>query len=316
MQSKWAISVSTLAVTGVLLTGCTSAGFFGSSGNASLGNQSALEGFASSTAAPTDGYGAMPKQPIQMGTTTGALLAPIRQAGDSIAKALQIKPKVSTADDPVKLDNQPDDKERVAADLHYHAGYFFESQQKFTEAAAHYRSALDRSPKQSLYLAAYGRMQDQLGNRAEAEDFLRRACELAPQDPAPLQDLAQCYARRQDLERAIQCLEKAVTLQPTNAIYRSHLARILIEAGRPDDAVRNLATVHGEANAQMVVASFLNERKRKDATQQGIRTASGIDPNLRSASWVQQSGSHANCQHCSPSPSRSSLIPTRLPTAN
>ena len=80
---------------------------------------------------------------------------------------------------------------QVAADLHCHAGYFFETQKKYAEASSHYRDAMTKSPRDARALAGYGRVQDQLGNRIEADQYLMKACEVAPQDPGPRGDLAQ-----------------------------------------------------------------------------------------------------------------------------
>jgi hypothetical protein len=274
MRIGWKTWMAPVIASVGLCAGCASSGFFGAKGttpsDAGLSSTtSAPQTFPSgvnasplnSESTPGDLYGSMPSQPSVVSKSGGVVLASMRQVGQSISNALRIESKVTPPDDPVKLDNQPANTDKAAVDLHYSAGYFFETQKKFVESAAHYRDALQRCPTDVRSLAGFGRVQEQLGNRAEAELNLRRACELAPQDAMPWNDLAQIYARRHDLNSAMSCLQQAVKLQPTNPNFRNQLARLLIEAGNPDEAVRQLSSTIGDVNAQQQVATWLAQRQ-------------------------------------------------------
>lgn len=276
MRSSWRVVTATIGIATTISTGCASSGLWPKASPALAGSAatpnsaqqpSAAEASARSSASqPSDVYGAMPKQNNQE-TGGGVVLASLMQAGNSISNALRIQPKVTPPDDPVKLDGQSPDP-KVAADLNYHAGYFKETQKRFAEAAMHYERALKQSPNDARCISAYGRVLDQLGNRVEAEKQLRRACELAPQDPAPLSDLAQSYARRQDWNAALTCQRQAVALQPTNQVFLNQMARLLIDAGRPDEAVQILVPGHGPEKAQLAVAAYLDARQKPNPVMQ------------------------------------------------
>lgn len=216
---------------------------------------------------PRDPYGDLPQQAMATSTSSGGVvLASLKQAGSSISNALKIQPKVTEVVDPVKLDNGPKNQQQVAADLHYHAGYFFETQLKYVEAAAHYRDALKTAPQDAKVLAGYGRVQNQLGNPLEAEAYLTKACESAPQDPTYRSDLAACLARRQKWDGAIEQARYAVKLSPTETRYRLGLAELLVDSGHTDEAFRELAGAFGEAGAQQQISAILAARRKPAPT--------------------------------------------------
>lgn len=235
-------------------------------------------------ATASDPYGNMPAQPQPIPTSTGGVaLASLLQAGRSVTNALKIQPKNTSGSDPLKLDNQPKNPTQVAADLHYHAGFFKESQNDFAAAAENYRTVLQKMPNDVRALAGYGRVQDQLGNTVEGEKYLRRACELAPNEPATWNDLAHSHYRRSNLGEAISCEQQAVKLQATDPQYRSSLAKFLIDAGRTDEAVQNLAAVHGEAMAHFQVGCLLDEKRSTDLARQHVQRALTLNPGLTPA---------------------------------
>lgn len=271
--------------------------------------------------APQDPYGKLPQQAVATSAMSGSVvLASLKQAGSSLTESLRIQPKITEAADPVKLNNQPANSQKVGADLHYHAGYFFETQHKLPDAAAHYREALQTTPDDIRCLAAYGRVQDQLGNPTEAESYLRRACQLAPQDPAPLSDLAQCYARRQNWEAAIPCAQEAIRLQPANQGNRVRLAGILLDAGRETEAVQELASVHGEALAHYQIGCLLYERRATEAAKQHVQRSLELKPYFATAQQTLdrwQAAANRENTLAKQTIARNALpAPRRLPVAN
>ena len=266
MKSRWIRGAWCVVAATAVSQGCASPGWMTTKSTEStqsgLHLSAASTGAESATEFPRDPYGELPQQAAATNASTGGVvLASLKQAGNSLTNALKIQPKVTNAADPVKLDNQPANQQQVAADLHYHAGYFFETQTKYVEAAAHYRDALKNAPDDPRVLAGYGRVQDQLGNPLEAEAYLAKACERAPQEPAYCGDLATCLARRQKWDGAIQQARRAVQLRPTETKYRYGLAEILVDSGQTDEAFRELAGAFGEANAQQQVSTILAARR-------------------------------------------------------
>jgi tetratricopeptide (TPR) repeat protein len=290
MRCGWSLWFGTVLTTTALTSGCTTPTLFGPRSAA----QSATSATSASPVQESNASSALSSQansseklvkPAQSATTSTSeiALASLLQAGKSVSNALKIQPKISPFLDPVKLDNQPANSAQVAADLHYHAGFFRENQQDYMAAAAHYREVLQKSPNDVRALAGYGRVQDQMGNTVEAEDYLRRACELAPRDPALWNDLAQSHLRRGNLDMAIRCQEQTVTLQSTNGLYRAALAKLLVATERPDEAVLQLAAVHGDAMAHFQVACLLHERQATDLARVHLQKSLELNPSLAPA---------------------------------
>jgi tetratricopeptide (TPR) repeat protein len=268
-------------------------------------------GQRNTSSASTDPYGSMPVQaPPPATNTSGVALASLLQAGKSVTNALKIQPKVTSVTDPVKLDNQPSNTAQVAADLHYHAGFFRESQRDFAAAAENYRTVLEKNPNDVRAVAGFGRVQDQLGNTVEGEKYLRRACELAPKEPAPWNDLANSHFKRNKLAEAITCQEQAVALQPANAQYRGTLARYLIDADRADEAVHQLAAVHGEAAANFEVGTLLHRQHHSDRAQQYIQKAIALNPALTHGHQAQDRRQIASTRPAAGPIARTTRLPT------
>jgi tetratricopeptide (TPR) repeat protein len=211
------------------------------------------------------------------------VLASLANVGKTLSQAIQIPTSVTPAADPVKLDNAPKNTTGVAADLHYHAGYFFETQEKPIEAASHYREALQKSPQDARALAGYGRALARLGNTVEAEDYLKRASSQAPQDPAPHHDLAQFYSQQKNFETAIRCEQRAVELQSTNPQYRIALASLLLDSGNHADAAHVLSAVFGDAMACFHVGCMLNDRQQPQLARQYLQQSLALNPGLAPA---------------------------------
>ena len=83
----------------------------------------------------------------------------------------------------------------------------------------------------------------QEGNYPAALRELLRAEELDPTNPITENNLGLVYFLRERLETSVQHLQKALKLRPDYSDARNNYARVLIELGRYDEAIRNLQTV-------------------------------------------------------------------------
>jgi tetratricopeptide (TPR) repeat protein len=218
----------------------------------------------------------------------GTVMATLKSAKDSLYSATRIKSPVTPVRDPIKLDNQPSNVNTVAADLHYHAGRVFETQNSLDVAASHYRDALARTPNDVRLLTSYARVQDRMGNIAEADTLYRRAIDLNPNDAASYNDLAMCHARHGKLDIALGTLPRAIRLEPQNKLYRNNLAVVLVDSGRPEEAFEQLAAVHGEAIAHYNLGYLLLERNSRDAAAAHFRRALELNPQLNAAQQLLQ----------------------------
>jgi Tfp pilus assembly protein PilF len=99
------------------------------------------------------------------------------------------------------LGHRPDN-----ARYHYLMATAFEGEGRgdLRRAAAHYRRSLELEPAQPECLGSYGRLALRLGRRDEGLACLRRAAELAPDDPETVRRLADglCLANEADEARA------------------------------------------------------------------------------------------------------------------
>jgi Tfp pilus assembly protein PilF len=87
-------------------------------------------------------------------------------------------------------------------------------------AEEHYRRALDLDPNHSAYLCAYGWLALQLGRRDEGLACLRRAVELAPDDPDTLGRLVDGLCLAGQAEEAQAVLRAALFRNPRDARCR------------------------------------------------------------------------------------------------
>ncbi|MGE3779703.1 MAG: tetratricopeptide repeat protein, partial [Pirellulaceae bacterium] len=249
----------------------------GAAGNPMNGTPQGIPG-----APATDPLGTPPPQAAvaASGFSGSMVLASMRQAGTSVAKSLQIQPKVIPAPDPVKLDSFGAADQSVAAELHYHAGRVFETQNSLPSAAAHYRDALARSPRDVKLLVSYARVLDRMGNVQEADKLYRQAIEIDPNNASTYNDLAMCHARHGNVDLALGTLQRAVRLEPANPLFRNNFAVVLVDADRHEEAFQHLRDAHGEAIAHYNLGYLLLERNARDAAVFHFQRALNVDPGL------------------------------------
>ncbi|WP_193369712.1 adenylate/guanylate cyclase domain-containing protein [Pelagibius marinus] len=84
----------------------------------------------------------------------------------------------------------------------------------------------------------WGRGRDE--NLAQAQKLAAKAAELSPEDPAPHVLLAMIYQWRREFGAAEAEINKALALEPREAITLSNLGSVLVYAGRGEDAVSAL----------------------------------------------------------------------------
>ncbi|MHB1958370.1 MAG: tetratricopeptide repeat protein [Acidobacteriaceae bacterium] len=109
------------------------------------------------------------------------------------------------------------------------------------EAVAEYKIALELNPLDEKSESELGMIAAQNGNTKEALADYSRAVELQPDDAVALTGLARVLIAQQQQAKALPLLERAVQLDPTSASAHFRLSTLYRNAGRTDEAKRELA---------------------------------------------------------------------------
>jgi tetratricopeptide (TPR) repeat protein len=161
-------------------------------------------------------------------------------------------------------------------------------EQKWNDAAAYYRQALELSPDNPLVLNNLGLALFELQVFDEAVVCYQKAAKLAPDDPLPLERMSQIYAtldqndqavvnalraaelnlKSKSLNRAIENLEYVISIQPGNVSAHLRLAMIDEKLGKIDEAVTET----------LLLASLYQHSGNTDRSNQALQHAQSLDP--------------------------------------
>jgi Tfp pilus assembly protein PilF len=168
----------------------------------------------------------------------------------------------------------------AAAKIHEAAG-------RNDEADRHYQKALEIDGKHYDALLGYAHLMDRQSRFPEATAFYERATTAYPGDPAPLNDLALCLARRRMYDKAAESLRQAVAIAPTNKLYRNNLATVLLEVNDRPGALQEMTAAHGEAIAHYNIGCLLQRKGKTQEAAAEFRAALAVDPKLTQANeWL------------------------------
>ena len=112
----------------------------------------------------------------------------------------------------------------------------------YPAAIQHYRSVVDQQPENALALNNLAWAAGQMKS-PKAIEYAEKANKLAPNQPALMDTLAMLMADKGDTAGAITLLRKALEISPQAAPLRLNLARVLISAGKKDEARSELDTL-------------------------------------------------------------------------
>lgn len=116
-----------------------------------------------------------------------------------------------------------------------HLGDIATARKDYPAAVQHYRSVVDQQPENALALNNLAWAAGQMKS-PKAIEYAERANKVAPNQPAFMDTLAMLMADKGDSAGAIALLRKALEIAPQAAPIRLNLARVLISAGRKDEA--------------------------------------------------------------------------------
>ncbi|HEY4307940.1 MAG TPA: tetratricopeptide repeat protein [Pirellulales bacterium] len=156
-------------------------------------------------------------------------------------------------------------------------------------ASGEYEKALAIDHDNSAGLVGCAHLLDRQGEKVKAVQYYSRAAKLYPEDASVANDLGLCYARQGKFDLALEYLGKAVTLQPDRQLYRNNIATVLVEMGRVNEAVAQVAAVYGEPIAHYNVGVLLKQTGKRNAAIQQFALAVEKDPGLNEArEWLDR----------------------------
>ena len=133
---------------------------------------------------------------------------------------------------------------------YYRLAQNLEQNQKWREAAIHYRKAIElnniylKSGSQSQLKGALTKFSGQTSNRqSQLERAIKHYAQQARLTPSSAQiqfDLANLYAKNQQLEKAIAAYEQAIKIEPTNGQAHINLGKALAKLGHKAESVEQL----------------------------------------------------------------------------
>lgn len=121
--------------------------------------------------------------------------------------------------------------------LYFQLGVILERQKQFDDAVAAFRKTIELNPGHSNALNYLGYMFADRGiNLEEAEDLIKQALKIKPEDPYYQDSLGWVYYKMNRSKDAIRYLEKANRNLPGDPVVTEHLGDAYFKAGDPDKA--------------------------------------------------------------------------------
>lgn len=116
------------------------------------------------------------------------------------------------------------------------------AKQDYTQAIAHYQTALNQQPNHPTILNNLAWISGKTG-APKAIEYAEKANQIAPNQPAFMDTLAMLLAKKGESDKAIELLRKAMAISPQAASIQLNLAKVLIAAGKKDEARKELEAV-------------------------------------------------------------------------
>ncbi|KAM9230730.1 protein O-mannosyl-transferase TMTC1 isoform 3-T3 [Dugong dugon] len=122
-----------------------------------------------------------------------------------------------------------------SSDLHNNYGVFLVDTGSPEKAAAHYQQAIKLSPSHHVAMVNLGRLYRSLGENSVAEEWYKRALQVARKAEI-LSPLGALYYNTNRYEEALQIYREAAALQPSQRELRLALAQVLAVMGQMKEA--------------------------------------------------------------------------------
>jgi putative PEP-CTERM system TPR-repeat lipoprotein len=112
----------------------------------------------------------------------------------------------------------------------------------YKESIALYQAVLRAQPNNPVIMNNLAWAMAQVDD-PKAMDYAEQAMKLAPKQPAIMDTVAMLAAKKGDTQRALSLLNEALGIAPDAHTVRLDLAKVLLQAGKRGDAVKELKTL-------------------------------------------------------------------------
>ena len=212
---------------------------------------------------------------------------PFRRAAAGVKRALTIEPRVTPADDPVKLSSSG--PREVGPDLFLSAAVMQQRRGNLSAAISAYQEVLARDKHHRMALLGLARCQQMTKKPNEAIATYRTLLSRNGEDAVAWNDLGLCYAREEQPTQAIHALKNAVNASPTSVLYRNNLATVLVDVGRMEEALTELQAAHGPSVGHFNLAYMLQQRGDSARALHHAEQAMRLDPSFQPANTLYHS---------------------------
>ncbi len=144
------------------------------------------------------------------------------------------------------------------------------------------QSAVNALPDEPRVIEVLARAQESAGDYNQAAETLQRLAAKQPESPLPLLQLAALHGKNRQFERALDTLGRARRIAPDHPQVLGSIASTLLQAGRPDDALKEVRAL--QVKSPKLAAAFSLESDihafRKDWAQaeRAAREALKLEP--------------------------------------
>jgi tetratricopeptide (TPR) repeat protein len=147
------------------------------------------------------------------------------------------------------------------------------------EARLNYQQALTIAPNCGPAHVALGRLYVALEDYPRAVTSYQKALQLDSKNAGLWNELGMCHARQKEWGNAVECLQRAVDGDSENRQYVSNLGFAQARAGERPAALATLSRVHGEAQANYLLARMLHHTHQDELARPHLIQSLTLNPN-------------------------------------
>uniref|UniRef100_A0A4W2H5L9 Protein O-mannosyl-transferase TMTC1 n=1 Tax=Bos indicus x Bos taurus TaxID=30522 RepID=A0A4W2H5L9_BOBOX len=168
-----------------------------------------------------------------------------------------------------------------SSDLHNNYGVFLVDTGFPEKAVAHYQQAIKLSPSHHVAMVNLGRLYRSLGDNSVAEEWYKRALQVARKTEI-LSPLGALYYNTGRYEEALQTYREAVALQPSQRELRLALAQVLAVIGQTKEAEKMTSHIVSEETGCLecyrLLSAIHSKQEQHDKALDAIDKALKLKP--------------------------------------